>query len=258
MSMIKALFFDIDGTLVSFNTHVIPQSTIDAIEAAKRKGIKVFISTGRPKVIINNLGDLAFDGYITMNGSYCYVGEEVIYKCKIPQEDVQTMAEMIEKDAIPCVFVEEDRMNICNNNEKTEEFERTLRVPPMTAITAKEAATKDIFQMSPFITKEQEQTIMPLLPHCSAGRWCPIFADVIAANTGKAKGVDEIIKYFGFSLTETMSFGDGGNDITMLHHAAIGVAMGNAVDRVKQAANYVTTSVDDNGIMNALKHFNII
>ena len=54
---IKALFFDIDGTLVSFKTHRIPQSTVDALEQAKKNGIEVYISTGRPKQIINNLGD---------------------------------------------------------------------------------------------------------------------------------------------------------------------------------------------------------
>ena len=56
--MIKALFFDIDGTLVSFKTHQIPVSTIEALEAAKAKGIQIFISTGRPRVIINNLAAL--------------------------------------------------------------------------------------------------------------------------------------------------------------------------------------------------------
>ena len=55
-----------------------------------------------------------------------------------------------------------------------------------------------------------------------------------------------------------MAFGDGGNDISMLRHAAIGVAMGNASDEVKAAANYVTASVDDDGIKKALEHFNII
>lgn len=53
--MIKALFFDIDGTLVSFNTHEIPSSALSAITEAKAKGIKIFIATGRPKEIINNL-----------------------------------------------------------------------------------------------------------------------------------------------------------------------------------------------------------
>ena len=70
--MIKALFFDIDGTLVSFATHAIPQTTIEAIAAAKAKGIRIFIATGRPAVIINNLSALQdrglIDGYITMNG----------------------------------------------------------------------------------------------------------------------------------------------------------------------------------------------
>ena len=77
--MIKALFFDIDGTLVSFKTHQIPVSTIEALEAAKAKGIQIFISTGRPRVIINNLAALQerklIDGYITMNGAYCFVDD---------------------------------------------------------------------------------------------------------------------------------------------------------------------------------------
>ena len=72
--MIKALFFDIDGTLVSFNTHAIPPTTIEAIAAAKAKGIRIFIATGRPAVIINNLSALQdrglIDGYITMNGGF--------------------------------------------------------------------------------------------------------------------------------------------------------------------------------------------
>ena len=88
--MIKALFFDIDGTLVSFQTHEIPESTIRAIRAAHAKGIQIFISTGRPTAIINNLGGLQqaglIDGYITMNGAYCYVGDEVIYKRPINPE----------------------------------------------------------------------------------------------------------------------------------------------------------------------------
>ena len=55
-----------------------------------------------------------------------------------------------------------------------------------------------------------------------------------------------------------MAFGDGGNDLAMLRHAAIGVAMGNSVDEVREGADYVTTSVDEDGIYNALKHYGII
>ena len=86
----RALFFDIDGTLVSFNTHHVPQSAVEAIARAKRNGCLVFISTGRPYVIINNLAELQnkdlIDGYVTMNGAYCFVGNDVLYKSAIPHE----------------------------------------------------------------------------------------------------------------------------------------------------------------------------
>lgn len=55
---IKAAFFDIDGTLISFKTHKVPQSTISALTKAKQNGIKIFISTGRPVALINNINDI--------------------------------------------------------------------------------------------------------------------------------------------------------------------------------------------------------
>ena len=55
-----------------------------------------------------------------------------------------------------------------------------------------------------------------------------------------------------------MAFGDGGNDTSMILQAGVGIAMGNAIDELKQQADYVTTSVDDDGILNALRHFDVI
>ena len=86
----------------------------------------------------------------------------------------------------------------------------------------------------------------------------PAIADVVPRGSSKAVGIDKIIEYYGISLHETMAFGDGGNDMAMLRHAGIGVAMGNAGDEVKEAADYVTDSVDDDGVMNALRHFDVI
>ena len=78
--MIKAVFFDIDGTLVSFKTHRVPPSTVQALERLRARGIKLFIATGRHHADLNNLGGLAFDGYITLNGQYCYDDRGVIYQ----------------------------------------------------------------------------------------------------------------------------------------------------------------------------------
>ena len=67
-----------------------------------------------------------------------------------------------------------------------------------------------------------------------------------------------MLEHYHIGLDECMAFGDGGNDIQMLSHVGIGVAMGNAAEDVMSAAGYVTTSVDENVVYNALKHFNII
>jgi Predicted hydrolases of the HAD superfamily len=85
-----------------------------------------------------------------------------------------------------------------------------------------------------------------------------LFADVNIKGMSKSKGIDAMLKYYNIPLSQSMAFGDGGNDITMLRHAAIGVAMGDASDAVKQAADYVTDTVDDNGVVNALKYFNLL
>ncbi|MBR5326468.1 MAG: HAD hydrolase family protein, partial [Prevotella sp.] len=62
----------------------------------------------------------------------------------------------------------------------------------------------------------------------------------------------------GFDPSRTIAFGDGGNDTSMILQAGIGVAMGNVIDALKQQADYVTTSVDDDGILNALRHYEVI
>lgn len=258
--MIKALFFDIDGTLVSFKTHTIPLSTTEAIYKAKQKGIRVFISTGRPKVIIDNLGNLEFDGFITMNGAFCYMGkdEEIIHRNNIPQQDVEAAIRFVEERKITCIFVTEDRMQVINPGKYSEAFSKELAIPILPEILTNDISGQDVFQISPFITQEEESDLLSLLPNCESGRWHPAFTDVVAKGNGKQRGIDEIIKRIGISLEETMAFGDGGNDIGMLHHAGIGVAMGNARENVKAIADYVTDTVDNDGIYKALQHFNVI
>lgn len=261
--MTKALFFDIDGTLVSFHTHTIPNSTIEAIAAAKAKGIRIFIATGRPAAIINNLSAIQdrnlIDGYVTMNGGYCFVGKEVIYKSAIPPADVQTLANFAGKQNFPCIFVGEHDVCVCQPDEMVKEiFYDFLKVDILPVKSIEEATRQEIFQMTPFITPEQEKSILPLLTGCETGRWHPTFSDITAKGNTKQKGIDEVINHFGIRLEETMAFGDGGNDISMLRHAAIGIAMGNATEEVKAHANYITATVDEDGIAKALRHFSII
>ena len=88
--------------------------------------------------------------------------------------------------------------------------------------------------------------------------WHPLFCDIGRIGGGKDVGMDAVLSRLGIPLEQTMAFGDGENDLEMLRHAAIGVTMGNSSQTVKNAADYVTDSVDEDGIANALAHFGLI
>ncbi|MEA4918089.1 Cof-type HAD-IIB family hydrolase [Proteiniphilum sp.] len=259
--MVKAIFFDIDGTLVSFNTHRIPDSTRKAIEMIRNKGIKVFIATGRHFSVINNLEDIEFDGYITMNGCYCLEGrDKLIFKKSIDQTDVNNFIDYLQQvREFPCLFVEENRLSLNYIDEEMKYLMQLLKQEEMVPENGLDYyRDKELFQLTAFFKDPEEKEIMSHLPNSSSMRWYPTFTDVIAKGVDKGVGIDQFCNYYGFSIDETMAFGDGGNDIEMLQHAGIGIAMGNANDEVKQAADYVTDSVDNDGVFKALRHFGVI
>lgn len=258
--MIKAVFFDIDGTLVSFKTHEVPRSTVEALEILREKGVKVFIATGRHRVSIDNLGDLKFDGYVTLNGGYCFAGEDkVIYRHSIPDADIESLIRYMETtETFPCAFVREKQIYMNYTDASVEEMFAMLKFPAPPIAPLSEIRGKTVYQLIAFFTAGREQEFMEIVPHCEATRWNPLFADVVPAGSSKSVGIDKMLDYFHIPLSECMAFGDGGNDVAMLRHVGIGVAMGNATEDVRQVADYVTDTVDEDGIYNALKHYCLI
>ena len=259
---IKALFFDIDGTLVSFQTHRIPQSTVEALEEAKRKGVKVYISTGRPKMIITNLGQIEhlIDGYITTNGARCFIGEHTVCQHPISSSDVDKVIVASTRDGYPVIVVGEKHLAILNLTPLVEEiFVKGLGVDNLDFQSDMDnLAGEEILQLTPFCNVEQEKALLPTLDNCTSGRWHPAFTDITAGDADKGKGLHAMADYLGLDIRETMAFGDGGNDISIIREAGIGVAMGNAGEEVKEIADYVTSSVDDEGVKNALLYFGVI
>lgn len=142
--MVKAIFFDIDGTLVSFETHKIPASTQEALKALRDKGIKIFIATGRPQCLINNLGDLEFDGYITVNGSYCFTaGHQPIYKGCIPQEDIERLITFQQSHPVPFVFAYGNEMFVTEVNDRVQAVSDLIEIPIPPVASIEEARGKD-------------------------------------------------------------------------------------------------------------------
>ncbi len=260
--MIKALFFDIDGTLVSFKTHEIPQSTIEALEEAHQKGIRIFISTGRPPLFINNLGKIKhlIDGYITTNGAFCYSGNSIISVSPIDVDDVKSVISTCRELDKSCIVVGESVLSMFNyKKEDTKLFKKLLDAPDYGETEDIEGVLKKpVLQLTPIVNESDEPLVTKRLRHVEPSRWCPYFFDITAYGVNKAKGMAEIAERFGFGLDESIAFGDGGNDISMIKAAGIGIAMGNANESVKEIADHVTSSVDDDGISNALRHFGII
>ena len=86
-------------------------------------------------------------------------------------------------------------------------------------------------------------------------RWCDYFCDVVPANSSKPAGIRATLERYGIAPEDSIAFGDGGNDASMLQMCGIGVAMGNASPDAIAAADYVTDDVDHDGIARALEHF---
>ncbi|MDR0795258.1 MAG: Cof-type HAD-IIB family hydrolase [Tannerella sp.] len=257
---IQAVFFDIDGTLVSFKTHSIPPSTKAAINQLRNKGIKVVIATGRSLSDIINLEGLTFDGFITANGAYCADSEGVVIaQNPISRESLDRLAIYMKEKPFSCSFMT-DKGNFINHiDDLMLSLSKLVKVPLPPEKPVAEILKHTIYQLDAFIDAERETELLThVLTDCIGCRWHPIFVDFNDQNCSKATGMDRMMDYFGLSAAHTMAFGDGGNDISMLQHATIGVAMGNAKVNVKAAADYVSTTVDDNGVANALKRFNLL
>lgn len=257
--MIKAAFFDIDGTLLSFNTHKIPVEAKSALKKLRASGVKIFLATGRHYLEADRvIEDIVFDGYVTLNGQFCFDREGIIYQTPIRREDVQAMLDWVDEKSMPCMFVERDEMYINFINGDVTSFQQEIELPVPVVKDPKRALEHDIFQMIPYLDREQEKILMPRIPGCDAARWHPLFVDIVVRGGNKSIGIEKLIQKYGISPEETIAFGDADNDVEMLQYVGCGVAMGNAADSIKAVADYVTTSVDDGGIINALRHFGLV
>ncbi len=257
---IKAVFFDIDGTLISFKTHEVPKSTIEAIKELQGKGIKAILATGRSINSIEHVKHLDFDGYITFNGGYCLTKDlEVLYREPIDARDIESVLAYAKEKALSFSFMSEREITIHDVTPEIAGMYAHLNLPVPKLVDMETVDTGSILQTNIFLGPEEEQEFMEkVMPNSLSSRWTPLFADVNPKGLSKKVGIDIFCKHFGVELEETMAFGDGGNDISMLKNVKVGVAMGNANPEVKEISDYVTDDVDDDGIWNALKKFEVI
>lgn len=257
---IKAVFLDIDGTLISFKTNKIPESTRNAIQSLRKKGIKVIVATGRSINSLDHIRHITFDGFITFNGSYCITTEgKVMYKTYIDSSDVKSLVNYSQNFPLSYSLMYEDKVEINDATPEVVGMYAHINLPVPPTHNEDNIDTDHVLQANIFLDQKEEKNFMEhIMPNSTASRWSPLFADVNHGEINKSTGIKQFCDYFGIDVSETMAFGDGGNDIEMLKFTQIGIAMGNANDGVKEIADYVTEDVDNHGIESALIHFGIL
>jgi Cof subfamily protein (haloacid dehalogenase superfamily) len=263
--MIKAVFFDIDGTLLAGDTHTVPKSAQDALHKLHDKGIYLFIASGRPpvqlEILPEELKNLPFDGWVFLNGQYCTDSKgKVLHEQTIEKESLKTLVPWLKKQEFACTIYELNYGYNLRFNEHEYQYLKSIGredfLPPVEDPIR--ALSHDTYQICPVIPPEEDAEFLKHAPGMESARWTESFADMIPAGGGKPRGLQAMGEAFGFGQEEMMAFGDAGNDAGMLKYARIGVAMGNGTDAAKNAADYITTYIHEDGIANALKHFGLI
>lgn len=255
----KAFFFDIDGTLVPYGSHVVPTEVAEALKKLRKAGYKVFIATGRHPEWIDSLPGLEFDGYVCVNGGLCLSGDakEVYYMNKINPEDVARLADFAPESKLSYAVIPADGgIFVTRRDEAYLSVEKALHIPFTPEGDVRSALHKDIVQLMVFGPEEEENSCGlydRVLPHCLPTRWTQGFSDIVPAGNHKGVGVTQMASHFNIPVEQCVAFGDGGNDIEMLRTVGLGIAMGNADEKVKEAADAVTDTCENHGVVSALK-----
>ncbi len=255
---IKVIFFDVDGTLLSHSAGAVSNSTKRAIKKAQENGIKAVVATGRAWAELSELPvmDIDFDGFLTVNGNICLgKGRRMFAGNEIDPGEVEILVSIFKAGRLPFVLIGEKTRYI---NYVDDVVIKTQMSTHGTIPDIGEYKGEKIYQCLAFVDENTRKKLDNLLDHCTITSWNETGIDIIAKSGGKAAGIQKFLDEEGLLRTQSMAFGDGENDLDMIEYAGIGVAMGNATDALKKAADYVTASVDDEGIEKALIHFGLI
>ena len=268
--MNKAVFFDIDGTLMNQRMEI-REDTLEAIRALREKGIKTAIATGRAGIEFETFRrqfgrqiEGLFDLYVYANGGIAvYQGREILRK-PLPPEEVDGMVQICTREGIVHGVFDDHtvRMNVESFPGYERFFSGNLAATPHVC-DPQYHKSHDIFagfmvcgwDKAPlFQGFDHCVPVQGILPGGALG-W---HLDFWRKDVSKAWAIAQCMEPLGTDLAHTYTFGDGYNDIEMLELAGTCVAMGNAEDGVKAHADFVTAHIDEGGIAYGLRHLGLL
>lgn len=267
--MIKALFFDLDGTLLD-NSKQIPRSAIDALNQCKKNDIKIFISTARAPLLDKMLGWeenilTLFDGGSYCNGAIIKTPNIIKYNY-IESYLVKQLTEIIAKYLdVHYALNLTDEYHVFNHylpDEMLEPWGLTRDKISFFSDKALSETVKVIIYHNHLVDSKTELPVElydELVKNFSEDLKIYLqdkgkTIQISAKDISKCSAIKNICNVYGFSPNEIAVFGDDLNDIEMLSEFPISIAMGNAEESVKQTARYTTLSNEADGIYYALKN----
>ncbi len=259
--MVKAVFSDIDQTLYSHQSNRIPLSAINAVKDLQKKGIMFFLCSGRNAYLIRKSGVCDFvkpDGIVTMNGAQAIIKNESIYLHPIPSDVVDALIKFAKRLRFGLTLIEEKEGHINMIDERVISAHEKYGTRFPQPRTFKEHYDRVIYQAIAYCDDFDESLFLPHLRDCKTARWDEYAVYIMPKDCDKSKGAEAVMKHFGLSMNDTLCIGDDYNDIEMIENAGIGIAMGNASDDVKAKADYVTSSVDEDGFAKAMLKYGLI
>lgn len=282
--VVKAVFFDIDGTLLTDNRTVLT-STIQAINHLKKQGCLVGLATGRgPAFCLAYLAALNLDIAVCYNGQYILSrNQEVIAANALDKKDLIDLIDYSTQHRLDMsfgtastivgsrllhagigkkgrwVYSAVKRMPKFMTDVMMAGFNQVYRrLRPRTKEGLVAELGEPIYQVMLLANRQETDKLAPQFPQFRFTRSSPFTADVIQAGMSKLKGIKAVAQHYQFDLQEVMVFGDSDNDLEMISGVGYGVAMGNALPLIKDVARYVTASNNQDGIATALSHFKLV
>lgn len=264
----QVLVLDLDGTLTNSKKEITPETRKALIEI-QEAGKIVVLASGRP---INGVAPLAdelqmekYGGYmLSFNGARitrCSTGE-IVYNRTLPTEIIRPVWEFAK--AIPGLDIvsysdTEIYSGICPNRY----VEIESKINNMDIISVDDFPSALTFPVNKLLIcgePEQLESIMPTLQAKYHGllniyRSEPFFLEIMPRNIDKAKSLQKLLNSIGLTAEEMICCGDGYNDLSMIEYAGLGVAMANAQPIIKDSADFITRSNDEDGIIHVINLF---
>lgn len=263
----RVLVLDIDGTLTNSQKKITPK-TKQALERIQREGVVVALASGRPapgiEPVAEEIGLHRYGGYIlAFNGARIVQAStgRVIYEKTLPQKLLPQLVQFAQDhQAVLLSYQDRQIITSCPEDPYVQIEARINHMPIKRLDTLSEGLSLPVNKcllvgdgdhmekLEPLAVKEMGESL-------SFYRSEPYFLECMPLGIDKANSLKRLLEHLGYTREEMVTCGDGFNDLSMIRYGGLGVAMANAQPVIRQAADYITCSNDQDGVAAVANRF---